>query len=523
MSDKQPNFGPIRNLIWPIHRFELKKLVPMFCMFFLITFNYNILRTLKDTLIVTARDSGAEAIPFIKVWVMFPGAIAMTFLFTWLSNRFTREKVFYCILGFFLLYFFLFAFFIYPNHDLLHPHHFADVLQSYLPPGAKGFVAMIRNWTYTQFYVMSELWSNIVLIMLFWGFVNQTTEIHEAKRFYGLFGLSANAAAITSGFVAITITQLPFTSTLHYGENAWDQSIFILITLVVIAGLLCMALFRWYNKEVLTDARLHCQIKESNKGALKGKLSFVDCFTVLFKSKYLICITVIIIAYNLVINLVEILWKDQVKILYPTPTAFNVYMNEVSMLIGMFAAVAAIFIASNSLRKYGWKFTAMITPLILLITSVGFFALLFSSNHIEGMAMSLLGMSPLVLIVTMGTLQNVLSRSAKFTVFDATKEMAFIPLCTETKVKGKAAIDGVFNRLGKSGGSLIHQGLLIMFSTFSAASPYVAVILLLIIAGWIIAVNVLSGEYAKITQTVEPVAEPSTPLIIDQKKPAYSN
>lgn len=527
MSDTKSAFGPIRNIIWPVHKYELKKLLPMFSMFFLITFNYNILRTLKDTLVVTAKGSGAEAIPFIKVWVMFPGAIAMTFLFTWLSNRFTREKVFYTILTFFLGYFFIFTYIIYPNHEALHLHRFADTLQSYLPTGAKGFVAIIRNWTFTQFYVMAELWSNIVLIMLFWGFVNQTTELHEAKRFYGLFGFSANAAAITSGFVSITITQMAFIPNLGIGANAWDQTIFMLMSLVLVAGVTCMGLFRWYHKKILTDARLHCQVKESNKGSLKGKLSFIDCFSFLFKSKYLICITVIIIAYNLVFNLVEILWKDQVRILYPTPDAFNLYMNEVSMLIGILAAVAAIFIAGNSLRKYGWKFTAMITPMILLVTSVAFFALLFSSNHIGGMAMMLFGMSPLVLIVSMGALQNILTRSSKFTVFDATKEMAFVPLCTESKVKGKAAIDGVFNRLGKSGGSIIHQGLLIMFTTFTAAAPYIAGVLLVIIVVWIFAIKVLAKEFKRMAAGKEdaPTTDTVKPrdVTLDQKKPAFSN
>ena len=87
------------------HTYELKKLVPMLIIFFLISFDYNILRTLKDTVVVTAKSSGAEVIPFIKVWVMFPSAILMTILFTRLSNRFSRENVFYIMIGCFLTLF----------------------------------------------------------------------------------------------------------------------------------------------------------------------------------------------------------------------------------------------------------------------------------------------------------------------------------------------------------------------------------------------------------------------------------
>ena len=56
--------------------------------------------------------------------------------------------------------------------------------------------------------------------------------------------------------------------------------------------------------------------------------------------------------------------------------------------------------------------------------------------------------------------------------------MAFIPLGHECKLKGKAAIDGVGSRFGKSGGSMIHQGLLMIFGTVSMSAPYVAVILM---------------------------------------------
>jgi AAA family ATP:ADP antiporter len=67
-----------------------------------------------------------------------------------------------------------------------------------------------------------------------------------------------------------------------------------------------------------------------------------------------------------------------------------------------------------------------------------------------------------------------MSRAAKYTVFDATQQMAFVPLDSVSKTKGKAAIDGVCSRLGKSGGSVIHQTLLLNFSTITASAPYVA-------------------------------------------------
>ena len=47
---------------------------------------------------VTAESSGAEVIPFIKVWVLLPTALLMTFIFTRLVNRYSSEKVFYLMI-----------------------------------------------------------------------------------------------------------------------------------------------------------------------------------------------------------------------------------------------------------------------------------------------------------------------------------------------------------------------------------------------------------------------------------------
>src|SRR5438105_8113526 len=108
--------------------------------------------------------------------------------------------------------------------------------------------------------------------------------------------------------------------------------------------------------------------------------------------------------------------------------------------------------------------------------------------------------------VTLGALQNSLTRASKYTLFDATKEMAFIPLSNESKFKGKAAIDGVGSRLGKSGGSVIHQTLLFFFATVSASTPYVAVLFLGVIGLWIVAVISLGKKFDQLVskRVVEP-------------------
>ncbi|MBS0655134.1 MAG: AAA family ATPase, partial [Verrucomicrobia bacterium] len=69
----------------------------------------------------------------------------------------------------------------------------------------------------------------------------------------------------------------------------------------------------------------------------------------------------------------------------------------------------------------------------------------------------------------------------------------------EHKLKGKAAIDGIGSRLGKSGGSLIHQGLIMIFYSLSCSTPYVAAILVLVLILWITAVRILGKQFQELS------------------------
>ena len=90
----------------------LKKLLPLGAMLFFILFNYTILRDTKDVLVVTAPNSGAEIIPFLKTYVNLPSALGFTVLYSYLCNQMSSEKVFYVLISSFLAFFGAFAGFI---------------------------------------------------------------------------------------------------------------------------------------------------------------------------------------------------------------------------------------------------------------------------------------------------------------------------------------------------------------------------------------------------------------------------
>lgn len=93
----------------PSERKTLKKLFPLGAMLFFILFNYTILRDTKDVLVVTAPNSGAEIIPFLKTYVNLPSAIGFTILYSSLTNKMPADKVFYLIMSSFIAFFGAFA------------------------------------------------------------------------------------------------------------------------------------------------------------------------------------------------------------------------------------------------------------------------------------------------------------------------------------------------------------------------------------------------------------------------------
>lgn len=493
-------FGKIRSILWPIHAFELKKIIPLLLMFFCVIFNYTILRDMKDALVVTAPGSGAEIIPFLKVYGVIPMAILFMILYAKMSNILSKPKLFYTTISFFVGFFAIFALVLYPMRESLHPHQFADWLQAHLLPGLSGFVAIIRNWTYALFYIMAELWGSVALSLVLWGFANDITKVTEAKRFYPLLGIGANVALPVSGPLIIYFANLR--KVLPATVDAWGYTLNYLMAAVVVAGVILMITYSWMQKNVLTDPRFYNPNEQKKKKKEKPSMGVLESFKYLAKSKYLGCLALIVFSYGISINLIEVTWKAQLKLQFPDPAAYLGFMGLFSTITGPLTIFMMLFVGGNLMRKKGWTFTALVTPVMLLVTGGLFFTFILFKTQLTPLTI-LMGTTPVMFAVVLGMVQNMLSKSTKYSLFDPTKEMAYIPLDQESKVKGKAAIDVVGARLGKSGGAFFQQILLAIFGTVGAITPYIAIAVIGIVFAWIGAAKALGLRFNKLTQEQE--------------------
>nr|GEX75383.1 plastidic ATP/ADP-transporter-like [Tanacetum cinerariifolium] len=443
-------------------------------------------------MVVTAKGSSAEIIPFLKTWVNLPMAIGFMVLYTKLANVLSKKALFYSVILPFIAFFGAFGFVLYPLSSFVHPTALADRLLEFLGPRFLGPLAIMRIWSFCLFYVMAELWGSVVVSVLFWGFANQITTVEEAKKFYPLFGLGANVALIFSGRTVKYFSNMR--KHLGPGVDGWAISLKYMMSIVVLMGLAICGLYWWVNTYVPLPTR-------SKKKKEKPNMTTMESLKFLASSPYIRDLATLVVAYGISINLVEVTWKSKLKAQFPSPNEYSAFMGDFSTATGI-ATFTMMLLSQWIFNKYGWGVAAKITPTVLLLTGVGFFSLILFGDPLAPGLMKF-GITPLLAAVYVGAMQNIFSKSAKYSLFDPCKEMAYIPLDEDTKVKGKAAIDVVCNPLGKSGGALIQQFMILTFGSLANSTPYLGGILLVIVVAWLGAAKSLDKQFTALRQEEE--------------------
>ncbi|MDP2193283.1 MAG: Npt1/Npt2 family nucleotide transporter [Alphaproteobacteria bacterium] len=506
---KAPEFTGWRATLWPIHSYEMKKFIPLAIIMFAFLFNYTVLRDTKDTLVVSA--AGAGAITFLKSYCVTPMAVLFVMIYAKLTNTLNREQVFYATIIPFLIFFGLFGFVMYPNIDILHPSAESVAAMHAAAPALSGFIDIYAYWVFSLFYIMSEIWGSAMIALVFWQFANHVVRLGESKRFYGLFAVVGNAALLLSG-ETVDFCSAGITNWVPEGVNPWQFSLNLLMGAVLLMGFVGVYTYRWMHTNVLND-KLYFdpdEVKEPKKK--KEKLGLVESFKMIIKSKELLLIATLIMAYGVTINLVEVQWKHQLslytkQVIGDVPGAkdlvqqlYNSYMGKFSKANGLFAIVFGLFVSSRILRNTSWWFSAVLTPFTILIAGGAFFLFVISQG-LMAPVIAMFDTTAAASAALLGFIIIVVAKSVKYTLFDPTKEMAYIPLTEEEKTKGKAAVDVIGGRAGKAGGAMVQSWLLIAFATKDvvAIAPIAFGTFVVIAIAWIYAVQALSGRVAAAT------------------------
>ena len=485
-----------RQVLWPIKSSELTKFLPMAFLILSILLNQNLIRGMKDGLLITMINP--EVLGFIKLWGEIPFGITFVVVYTKMCNIMSPEKVFRRILAFFLCFFTIFVFLIFPSQLYFHPD--AAIVNHYilLYPNAKWFFVIWGKWTIVLFYVMGELWPVIIYSMLFWQLANKITKTEEASRFYSFFSFFGQSNLLLSGLLLryFAAEHNIFKPLFSHLTDKTEITIKSLMILVIVFGILSLLAHKYIELYVMSNPKFFVP-KESSKDKLE--LGLNDSIKMILSSRYLGLIFCLIIGYGVTINIIEGIWVSKIKELYPTASEYMKYQGHLFFWTGMFTLFCTV-IGSSVIRYFGWYCGAIITPIVILITGVAFFLSTITQDILTPL-LSLYGIQSIVLVVAIGTLQSIFSKGTKYSLFDATKEMAYIPLDDETKTKGKAAVEVVGAKIGKAFSAITTFIAFTIFpnATYNDIAWFLMIVFVIFSTMWLYSVSRLSKEYKKLT------------------------
>ena len=176
---------------------------------------------------------------------------------------------------------------------------------------------------------------------------------------------------------------------------------------------ICASILFLYNYR--TTQSQHFKVTAFNKaGELRSKLTLMESLKIIFSSKYLGLIIVIVLGYGISINLIEGLWRESLYSVYPDTISYTRFMSKVTIYVAIGAMIGMV-ISGPVLRTFGWLFGALVTPIVMLTTGILFAAFFFFGNYLAPYIVSQ-GVTVAFIAGWIGAFQSILTKSVKYSL-----------------------------------------------------------------------------------------------------------
>lgn len=452
----------LRSFIFDLKKEEIPKYVCFVIMFFCTIFIYTTCRQVKDAMLISKKS--AKASTFAKVLIMAVAVIWMNWykkVSKWVSAKNFGYFAILPIVG----YYIVFSLFLYNNPAVLLSAEKLAYLKS-LVPFLDGFIDLLEVWPVTLYYIFSELFAVSITGVFFWQMANQYVEVTERKRFYGSFLLLGQYATLFVGQLLDTVIKTA-KSTGKFALVANSSTI-----AMAIAAVIMLVTINYLFSNVLKE-----QKSEEKKKKEAVDISFMDLIK---QNKNYLFVALLVVYYGFTTVFLEQTWKDAIRSVYIGENAYASFSSWALILQSRISIVLAIIGGNFLVRKAGWLAAALVTPITAMIASFFVHGLVFVGGLYYP---NLLTISVFVGAVLVG-----LFKSAKYALFDPTKERYIASQGDETKKMIKV-LEGSINRIGKGGGAILMTLIFVFADGFGLklnyASPSVAVGLFISIGGFV--------------------------------------
>ena len=469
-----------------------QKHIYMSVLIFLSVIGYNVMRGMKEALILNIPGATAAYIPFIKMMLVLPLSVIFGALYLRNKQKHGLLFTYYFITLSMMGYFICFTYIIVPNmsYFIPNPAWVDSVKLQY--PNLQFFVGIIGQWPSALFYSIAELWGTFTLVILFWQTANEIFTSDEAKTFYPILQLVGSFSILSASYVIKYIGGFP--SPL----NACT---------LFMSGLASGILILTYLLRHHFPDRNQPQAQTNTaQASTKPKLSLMKSLKLTATCPHILYIALCTCSFGILVNIFDNYLKEIISLYFPGQSGFLNYYSTFTAWKGQLALLANFFTLFY-LRKLGWFKMAAVTPFVCIV-SLNTFLFISTMSHLG------VDLNPMVSVFTqlsgISFGENsglwyawiccaavVVIYAAKYAFFDTTKEMAFIPLPNHIKSTGKAAACGLGGRTGKSLSGLVQLSIFTLSGeiTFQAIAPYLLVTCVIISAAWLWALLKLNMSY----------------------------
>lgn len=316
-------------------------------------------------------------------------------------------------------------------------------------------------WT---FYVFGDIY-NTVMVATFWAFTADVILPQQSRRLYGLIGLGG----VVGGFVGASLVS-------GYVEG-FGRAPFLWASVGAMGVIAAVAWFVDKQSDpaqrLSTGAHTRTDEEEGDAAASGGSTSAaLEGAKLVFRSKYLIGIMVLLGLYELVSNVIDFQLAATIEASGLQDRELDAIFGFVGQLIGVGSIVVQLFVTTFVLRRFGVGTALMFLPIAILITSAGFLVV-----PVLGFAIAM----------------SVSDNGLNYSINQSAREALYTPTTPDEKYKAKAFIDMFVQRFAKVLAVAINLGVTAFAGL--AGIRWLSIVSLGVLVGWLAVVRFLGRRF----------------------------